>query len=515
MPPLVSKSELARWIAVVLALDGIPKLEDGCTGAMYCLLLSSFFPGHLNLDSIRFDGSMETDYRFNFGLLAQGIMSIRSNVKCGDECKWNGIQESNRKVKENSNFVGNDSNLDSDNERNRDAYRELIDDSLSIEMPVERQEALLRGKFSDHYQLILSMHTCWANRTDKLNNETERKLAKKLVFPNKKTSKVDSFKNEETNESSSREVNILISEPVFSIDSKLVSPKIVMSNHSNNISSKNSPIATPKSLTSVASVKKLEPNQAQPSTVVRKLSKFAFSPPVLKEIEEARKTYNPGHSKSVSALPAAIVESPFDFVSQGANRLARNMSFPVLFKNGNTDTSRKLSLTTNGDNLQNEASELNDKNFQASVNTARLTIPSDTGNFSRDRISPAISISSLSRPSSLGFFPEVDTVAKSSQDDKKYQELCDKYLKLESEMNFALNRLVSILGVVCKDSSVLAVSIQNSLLHSSEFLPPNILPSFASSQAGSQLILSPAPRSGSEANQKRSSPNSFDLNGSV
>lgn len=68
----VSKNEILRWINDTLLL-GVAKIEQLGTGAVYCQLFDSIYPGVLPMSKVNWKAKAEPGYVANYKLLQQGF----------------------------------------------------------------------------------------------------------------------------------------------------------------------------------------------------------------------------------------------------------------------------------------------------------------------------------------------------------------------------------------------------------------------------------------------------------
>ncbi|CAG0880586.1 unnamed protein product [Darwinula stevensoni] len=64
----LSRHDYLRWVNECLQTD-LKKIEEICTGALYCQFMDMLFPGSVNLKKVKFKTNLEHEYIQNFKLL--------------------------------------------------------------------------------------------------------------------------------------------------------------------------------------------------------------------------------------------------------------------------------------------------------------------------------------------------------------------------------------------------------------------------------------------------------------
>ncbi len=73
----VGKSELLQWVnntfkVILLFIQlNISKIEEACTGAIYCQIIDAIHPGEINMNKINWKAKLEHEFLNNFKLLQQ------------------------------------------------------------------------------------------------------------------------------------------------------------------------------------------------------------------------------------------------------------------------------------------------------------------------------------------------------------------------------------------------------------------------------------------------------------
>ena len=83
-----SKSDIIKWVNNVLKLN-ITKIEQACTGAIYCQLLDSIFIGKVKMNKVNWKANNENEFLQNLKLLQQSLIDckINKNIDIGKIAK--------------------------------------------------------------------------------------------------------------------------------------------------------------------------------------------------------------------------------------------------------------------------------------------------------------------------------------------------------------------------------------------------------------------------------------------
>jgi hypothetical protein len=73
-----SKSDIIKWINNVLKLN-ITKIEQACTGAIYCQLLDSIFIGKVKMNKVNWKANNENEFLQNLKILQQSLIDCKIN----------------------------------------------------------------------------------------------------------------------------------------------------------------------------------------------------------------------------------------------------------------------------------------------------------------------------------------------------------------------------------------------------------------------------------------------------
>ena len=73
-----SKSEIIKWINETLKLN-ITKIEQACTGAIYCQLLDSIFINKVNMNKVNWKAKNENEFLQNLKILQQSFIEFNIN----------------------------------------------------------------------------------------------------------------------------------------------------------------------------------------------------------------------------------------------------------------------------------------------------------------------------------------------------------------------------------------------------------------------------------------------------
>ena len=74
----ISKSDILSWVNTFFKVN-LPKLEEACTGAIYCQIFESIYKGAINMSKVNWKASLEHEYYSNFKMLQQAFAKM--NVK--------------------------------------------------------------------------------------------------------------------------------------------------------------------------------------------------------------------------------------------------------------------------------------------------------------------------------------------------------------------------------------------------------------------------------------------------
>ena len=83
-----SKSDIIKWVNSVLKLN-ITKIEQACTGAIYCQLLDSIFIGKVKMNKVNWKANNENEFLQNLKILQQSLIdcNINKNIDIGKLAK--------------------------------------------------------------------------------------------------------------------------------------------------------------------------------------------------------------------------------------------------------------------------------------------------------------------------------------------------------------------------------------------------------------------------------------------
>jgi RP/EB family microtubule-associated protein len=70
-----SKNEILSWVKKVLKLN-ITKVEQACTGAIYCQLLDAIHPGKVKMNKVNWKASLEHEFLANLKILQQALTEL-------------------------------------------------------------------------------------------------------------------------------------------------------------------------------------------------------------------------------------------------------------------------------------------------------------------------------------------------------------------------------------------------------------------------------------------------------
>ena len=72
----LSRQEMLAWVNRSLLSD-FKKIEDMCTGAAYCQLVDSLFPGAIPMKRVKFCTNLEHDFLNNLKLFQQALVQLK------------------------------------------------------------------------------------------------------------------------------------------------------------------------------------------------------------------------------------------------------------------------------------------------------------------------------------------------------------------------------------------------------------------------------------------------------
>lgn len=72
----VSKNSLLNWINDTFKLN-MNKVEQACTGAVYCQILDSIYPGKVKMNQVNWHASLEPEYLQNYKVLQQAFSALK------------------------------------------------------------------------------------------------------------------------------------------------------------------------------------------------------------------------------------------------------------------------------------------------------------------------------------------------------------------------------------------------------------------------------------------------------
>jgi RP/EB family microtubule-associated protein len=72
----VGKNELLRWVNSIYKLN-MGKIEQACTGALYCQIIDSIHPGKVKMHKINWKAKLEHEYIGNFKILQQAFTDCK------------------------------------------------------------------------------------------------------------------------------------------------------------------------------------------------------------------------------------------------------------------------------------------------------------------------------------------------------------------------------------------------------------------------------------------------------
>jgi hypothetical protein len=72
----VGKNELLRWVNSIYKLN-MGKIEQACTGALYCQIIDSIHPGKVKMHKINWKAKLEHEYIQNFKILQQAFTDCK------------------------------------------------------------------------------------------------------------------------------------------------------------------------------------------------------------------------------------------------------------------------------------------------------------------------------------------------------------------------------------------------------------------------------------------------------
>ncbi len=70
------KNEILRWVNTIYKLN-MSKVEQACTGALYCQIIDSIHPGKVKLHKINWKAKLEHEYINNFKILQQAFIECK------------------------------------------------------------------------------------------------------------------------------------------------------------------------------------------------------------------------------------------------------------------------------------------------------------------------------------------------------------------------------------------------------------------------------------------------------
>lgn len=71
-----SKNEIINWVNSILKLN-ITKIEQACTGAIYCQILDSIYPNKVKMNKVNWKASHDYEFLSNLKVLQQGLIDCK------------------------------------------------------------------------------------------------------------------------------------------------------------------------------------------------------------------------------------------------------------------------------------------------------------------------------------------------------------------------------------------------------------------------------------------------------
>ena len=72
----IGKSEIIRWINEILKMN-ITRIEQACTGAIYCQLIDCIFPNKVKMNKVNWKAKLETEFLNNLKIMQQALISCK------------------------------------------------------------------------------------------------------------------------------------------------------------------------------------------------------------------------------------------------------------------------------------------------------------------------------------------------------------------------------------------------------------------------------------------------------
>lgn len=72
----VSKNEILKWVNSTLKLN-MNKIEQACTGAVYCQIIDSVHPGKVKMNKVNWKAKLEHEFIPNFKILQQAFIDCK------------------------------------------------------------------------------------------------------------------------------------------------------------------------------------------------------------------------------------------------------------------------------------------------------------------------------------------------------------------------------------------------------------------------------------------------------
>ena len=66
----IGKTEIIKWINETLKMN-ITRVEQACTGAIYCQLIDCIFPNKVKMNKVNWKAKLETEFLNNLKIMQQ------------------------------------------------------------------------------------------------------------------------------------------------------------------------------------------------------------------------------------------------------------------------------------------------------------------------------------------------------------------------------------------------------------------------------------------------------------
>lgn len=72
----VGKNDILKWVNATLKLN-LSKIEQACTGAIYCQIIDSIYPGKVKMNKVNWKAKLEHEYIPNYKILQQAFIDCK------------------------------------------------------------------------------------------------------------------------------------------------------------------------------------------------------------------------------------------------------------------------------------------------------------------------------------------------------------------------------------------------------------------------------------------------------